>query len=160
MIKSKDLRIGDLVHVNHSPILPEESVCTIDSIYATTSFKTEHVNLILTKQDWRLGTWYCNDIDGIPLDSHILEKNGFNKIIPKKKFTKSLGDTSKFFKRCLVIELAQNRYKVSLKHEGMSDKITIRHIQYVHELQHILLALGMDADLKIPEKSDGKEAKP
>ena len=114
MIKSKDLRIGDLVHVNHSPILPEESVCTIDSIYATTSFKTEHVNLILTEQDWRLGTWYCNDIDGIPLDSHILEKNGFNKIIPKKKFTKSLGDTSKFFKRCLVIELAQNRYKVSL----------------------------------------------
>ena len=160
MIKSKDLRIGDLVYVNHSPILPEESVCTIDSIYATTSFKTEHVNLILTEQDWRLGTWYCNDIDGIPLDSHILEKNGFNKIIPKKKFTKSLGDTSKFFKRCLVIELAQNRYKVSLKHEGMSDKITIRHIQYVHELQHILLALGMDADLKIPEKSDGKEAKP
>ena len=69
MIKSKDLRIGDLVHVNHSPILPEKSVCTIDSIYATTSFKTEHVNLILTKQDWRLGTWYCNDIDGIPIDS-------------------------------------------------------------------------------------------
>ena len=84
MIKAEDLRIGDLVHVNHSPILPEESVCTIDSIYATTSFKTEHVNLILTKQDWLLGTWDCNDIDGIPLDSHILEKNGFNKIIPKK----------------------------------------------------------------------------
>lgn len=155
MIKAQDLRIGDLVHVNHSHILPEESVCSIDSIYATTSFKTEHVNLILTENDWRLGTWSCNDIDGIPLDSHILEKNGFNKIIPKKKFTKSLGDTSKFFKRCLVIELAQNGYKVSLKHEGMSDKITIRHIQYVHELQHILLALGMDADLKIPyERKD------
>lgn len=41
----------------------------------------------------------------------------------------------------------------------MSDKITIRHIKYVHGLQHILLALGMDADLKIPEKSDGKETK-
>lgn len=41
----------------------------------------------------------------------------------------------------------------------MSDKITILHIKYVHELQHILLAFGMDADLKIPEKSDGKETK-
>ena len=160
MIKAEDLRVGDLVYVNRSNILPYESVCNIVGTQAGTNYGAECVSLRLTINDCRLGTWYCNDIDGIHLDSHILEKNGFNKIIPKKKFTKSLGDTSKFFKRCLVIELAQNRYKVSLKHEGMSDKITIRHIQYVHELQHILLALGMDADLKIPEKSDGKEAKP
>ena len=160
MIKAEDLRVGDLVYVNRSNILPYESVCNIVGTQAGTNYGDECVSLRLTINDCRLGTWYCNDIDGIHLDSHILEKNGFNKIIPKKKFTKSLGDTSKFFKRCLVIELAQNRYKVSLKHEGMSDKITIRHIQYVHELQHILLALGMDADLKIPEKSDGKDAKP
>lgn len=160
MIKVEDLRVGDLVYVNRSNILPYETVCTIVGTRAGTNYVVECVILILTKQDWRLGTWDCNDIDGIPLDSHILEKNGFNNIIPKKKFTKSLGYTSKFLKRCLVIELAQNGYKVSLKHEGMSDKITIRHIQYVHELQHILLAFGMDADLKIPEKSDGKEAKP
>ena len=42
------------------------------------------------------------------------------------------------------------------KHEGMSDKITIRHIQYVHELQHILLAFGMDADLKITDERKEK----
>lgn len=160
MIKSEDLRVGDLVYVNRSNILPYESVCTIVGTQAGTKYGVECVSLRLTINDWLLGTCGCDDLDGIPLDSHILEKNGFNKIIPKKKFTKSLGDTSKFFKRCLVIELAQNGYKVSLKHEGMSDKITIRHIQYVHELQHIILAFGMDEDLKIPEKSDGKEANP
>ena len=149
MIKAEDLRIGDLVHVNHSHILPEESVCTIDSVYATTSFKTEHVNLILTKQDWRLGTWDCNDIDGIPLTVEILENNGWKLYEPSTKmYIKSNSNLAVCF-------------------PPHSDKVQVyyvvehlRTIKYVHEFQHILWALGMDADLKIPEKSDGKEAKP
>ena len=149
MIKAEDLRIGDLVHVNHSPILPEESVCTIDSVYATTSFKTEHVNLILTKQDWRLGTWDCNDIDGIPLTPKILENNGWKLYEPSTKmYIKSNSNLAVCF-------------------PPHSDKVQVyyvvehlRTIKYVHEFQHILWALGMDADLKIPEKSDGKEEKP
>ena len=149
MIKAEDLRIGDLVHVNHSHILPEESVCTIDSVYATTSFKTEHVNLILTKQDWRLETWDCNDIDGIPLTVEILENNGWKLYEPSTKmYIKSNSNLAVCF-------------------PPHSDKVHVyyvvehlRTIKYVHEFQHILWALGMDADLKIPEKSDGKEAKP
>ena len=163
MIKAKNLRIGDLVNANYYNIITKGTVCSITEIISARALYDKKalvtikpVNCIAGKE-WKV---WGRSIEGIPLTPKILEKNGFNKIIPKKKFTKSLGDTSKFFKRCLVIELAQNRYKVSLKHEGMSDKITIRHIQYVHELQHILLALGMDADLKIPEKSDGKDAKP
>lgn len=151
-MKAKELMIGDWVECV-DPTHKEKVYAQIDAI-------EEGQTCILVRLDncnWFLDISF---IKPIPLIQKILEKNGFNKIIPKKKFTKSLGYTSKFLKRCLVIELAQNRYKVSLKHEGMSDKITIRHIQYVHELQHILLALGMDADLKIPEKSDGKEAKP
>ena len=149
MIKAEDLRIGDLVHVNHSPILPEESVCTIDTVYATTSFKTEHVNLILTKQDWRLGTWDCNDIDGIPLTVEILENNGWKLYEPSTKmYIKSNSNLAVCF-------------------PPHSDKVQVycvvehlRTIKYVHEFQHILWALGMDADLKIPEKSYGKDAKP
>ena len=149
MIKAEDLRIGDLVHVNHSHILPEESVCTIDSVYATTSFKTEHVNLILPKQYWRLETWDCNDIDGIPLTVEILENNGWKLSEPSTKmYIKSNSNLAVCF-------------------PPHSDKVQVyyvvehlRTIKYVHEFQHILWALGMDADLKIPEKSDGKEAKP
>ena len=138
MIKAEDLRIGDLVHVNHSPILPEESVCTIDSVYATTSFKTEHVNLILTKQDWRLETWDCNDIDGIPLTVEILENNGWKLYEPSTKmYIKSNSNLAVCF-------------------PPHSDKVQVyyvvehlRTIKYVHELQHILWVLNMDTILQI-----------
>ena len=149
MIKSKDLRIGDLVHVNHSPILPEKSVCTIDSIYATTSFKTEHVNLILTKQDWRLGTWGCDDIYGIPLTVEILLANGWKThaqwpgIYVRQEYGIEVDfDASK---------------KVAFVSIGAE---TLNKIKYVHEFQHILWALGFDADMKIPDERKEKVNEP
>ena len=85
----------------------------------------------------------------VPLTPKILENNGWKLYEPSTKmYIKSNSNLAVCF-------------------PPHSDKVQVyyvvehlRTIKYVHEFQHILWALGMDADLKIPEKSDGKDAKP
>ena len=149
MIKAEDLRIGDLVYVNRSNILPYESVCTIVGTQAGTNYGVECVSLRLTINDWGLGTCGCDDLDGIPITPKIIENNGWKLYEPSTKmYIKSNSNLAVCF-------------------PPHSDKVQVyyvvehlRTIKYVHEFQHVLWALGMDVDLKIPEKSDGKEAKP
>ena len=61
-----------------------------------------------------------------------------------------MGDTSRFLKRYIDIERKSSDWAVFLKYYSLSDYVLIRHIRYVHEFQHILWALGLDARLTYP----------
>ena len=151
MIKAQDLRIGDLVKVIRDCFFTKGSVCVVTQINPERFHKNRNVVTIryadgTCNVPW--GVW-CNSIEGIPLTPKILENNGWKLYEPSTKmYIKSNSNLAVCF-------------------PPHSDKVQVyyvvehlRTIKYVHEFQHILWALCMDADLKIPEKSDGKEAKP
>ena len=152
MIKAKNLRIGDLVNANYYNIITKGTVCSITEIISARALDDKKalvtikpVNCI-AGNEWKV---WCRSIEGIPLTPKILENNGWKLYEPSTKmYIKSNSNLAVCF-------------------PPHSDKVQVyyvvehlRTIKYVHEFQHILWALGMDADLKIPEKSDGKEAKP
>lgn len=153
MIKHEDLRIGDLVRVCCDCEFPEGSVCIVTQINPERTYKKKTGVVTLSYADgtddgpW--GVWCCY-IEGVPLTPEILEKNDFKRIDPGKYYTKTMGDTSRFLKRYIAIERKRRDWAVFLKYESLPDYVLIRHIQYVHELQHILWALGLDAQLTYP----------
>ena len=151
MIKEQDIRIGDIVKVSCDCILPEGSVCVVTQINTERFCKNRNGVVTLRYADgtdyvpW--GVW-CNSIEGIPLTPKILENNCWKLYEPSTKmYIKSNSNLAVCFPP--HSDKVQVYYVVEHLHT----------IKYVHEFQHILWALGMDADLKIPEKSDGKEAK-
>lgn len=149
MIKAEDLRVGDLVYVNRSNILPYESVCTIVGTQAGTNYGVECVSLRLTINDWGLGTWGCDDLDGIPLTVEILLANGW------KTHAQWPGI---YVRQEYGIEVDFDaRKKVAFVSIGAE---TLNKIKYVHEFQHILWALGLDADMKIPDERKEKGDEP
>lgn len=152
MIKPEDLRIGDLVKVSRDCFFPKGSVCVVTHINPERFHKNRKGVVTLRYADGtdyvQWGVW-CKSIEGIPLTPKILENNGWKLYEPSTKmYIKSNSNLAVCF-------------------PPHSDKVQVyyvvehlRTIKYVHEFQHILWALGFDADMKIPEKSDGKEAKP
>lgn len=144
MIPIKDPRIGDLVKTTtRNPILEKGSICKVVLIDALIN------SIIVQKSD--VDVCRClvkEEIEGIPLTPEILEKNGWNK---KHDPTSSCDIYSKG-KDAFYVSLEQSIYK---KQEGFDFVVadsTYRFgnkLQYVHELQHILWALGEDANLKI-----------
>lgn len=144
MIKAEDLRVGDLVYVNRSNILPYESVCTIVGTQAGTNYGVECVSLRLTINDWGVGNMGCDDLDGIPLTVEILLANGW------KTYAQWPGI---YVRQEYGIEVDFDaRKKVAFVSIGAE---TLNKIKYVHEFQHILWALGLDADIKIPDERKG-----
>ena len=152
MIKPEDLRIGDLVRVSRDCSFPKGSVCIVTQINSERTYKEKKGAVNLSNadgtEDGPWGVW-CYDIEGIPLTPEILEKNAFTTIVPRRCYTQSMGDTSKCLKRYISIERRRSNWAVFLKYDFLPDHVLVRPIQYVHELQHILWALGLDADLKI-----------
>lgn len=141
MIKAEDLRIGDLVRVNCDCEFPKETVCTVSEIRESKAFKgiMDIASLISVNGNGTnpSGVW-CSDIEGIPLTPEILEKNGWerDKLVPY-----IYGHEAHYIE---VICTPNSEWMyVTFKGE------TIHRIKYVHELQHILWALGKDVNLKI-----------
>lgn len=144
MIPIKDLRIGDLVKTTtRNPILEKGSVCKVVLIDALIN------SIIVQKSD--VDVCRClvkEEIEGIPLTPEILEKNGWNK---RHDPTSSCDIYSKG-KGAFYVRLEQSIYK---KQEGFDCVVadsTYRFgnkLQYVHQLQHILWALGEGTNLKI-----------
>ena len=134
MIPIKDLRIGDLVKTTtRNPILEKGSICKVVLIDALIN------SIIVQKSD--VDVCRClvkEEIEGIHLTPEILEKNGWEQEYYAPIIYNHTGhDIEISFlrtsKRCLVL---------------LND-ISLCEIQYVHQLQHILWALGEDANLKI-----------
>lgn len=122
MIKAEDLRIGDLVQ-------HEGSIAKVVEVYEKNCLLSLNNKYVEAKP---------KDIGGIPisndtLDSTILENNGWEedkygnmwKMFDYQKIEYFNGSVSSFF------------------------HIINDNVRYVHELQHILWALGEDANFKI-----------
>lgn len=146
MIHQKDLRLGDLVQITVD--LPEYKqgdifvVIDISEIYII-GLRSP------SESDCRQNLYTIRDhIEGILLTPDILEKNGWNK---RHDPTSSCDIYSKG-KDAFYVSLEQSIYKKQEGFEFVIADSTYRFgnkLQYVHELQHILWALGEDANLKI-----------
>ena len=156
MIKAEDLRIGDLVIVNKiGCMVPKGNMCKVVAIDSEKSFEEMNlkgcatlIELEVNYCNISFGIW-CKYISPIPLTPELLEKNGFNVIDPEKCYTKPIAAQETFSARYLSIENKPTGWRVFIKYEKFSDNALTRSIKYVHELQHILWALGLDAELKV-----------
>ena len=149
MIKSEDLRIGDLVMVsNDNCMIPKGALCevvAIDSERACEDKKGLAGLLQTVREEWDFshGVW-CNNIEGIPLTPELLEKNGFKEEQHQKDGTSEWYDFYHYDLGInIVYEVEGNKFAAYL------DGKKLREIQYAHELQHILWALGLNAELKV-----------
>lgn len=142
MIKAKDLRIGDLVIVNENCSLEQGTIGKVSEVRSTPLYKENEGSIGLkpiSNDRWPWGV-LCRNIDPIPLTPEILEKNGFNMredtvVYAKNRLgLKPLGDGKGY-----QVGLGSLRFLY----------VKVRIIKYVHELQHIIWALGLDANLKI-----------
>lgn len=153
MIKAENLRIGDLVRVCRNCWYPEGSVCIVTQLNTELTYNEKKGVATLsrfncTDDDGPWGIW-CNYIEGIPLSPAILEKNGFDSEEPQKSYIKYLGGLQGNLCRYFYIERRSYGWVVFIKIKGFSDSVMIRQIKYVHEFQHILWAMGIDAALEI-----------
>lgn len=149
MIKPEDLRIGDLVMVsNDNCMIPKGALCEvvyIDSERACEDKKGLAGLLQTVREEWEFshGVW-CNNIEGIPLTPKLLEKNGFKEEQHQKEGTSEWYDYYHYDLGInIVYEVEENKFAAYL------DGKKLREIQYAHELQHILWALGLNAELKV-----------
>lgn len=152
MIKPENLRIGDLVRVCCNCSLPEGTVCAVTEIDSETASRDKKgfvsLNFPDDNDDGPCGVWCCN-IEGIPLTPEILEKNGFEVTYPGKCYNKQMGEHKRFLSRYLSIEYIDTEWEVSMNYDTLIDHVTLCSVRYVHELQHILWALGLDAEFKV-----------
>lgn len=137
MIHQKDLRLGDLVQITVD--LPEYKqgdtfvVIDISEIYIGLRSPSE--------SDCRPDMYTIRDhIEGIHLTPEILEKNGFEM----------REGTVVYMKNRLALKPLEDEkgYQVGLG-SLHTFYVKVKIVKYVHELQHILWALGEDANLKI-----------
>lgn len=144
MIKAEDLRIGDLVRVNKNDSIKNGLIGKVTDIDSLREYKEKKGAITLNTDDgWYWGIWCC-DIEPIPLTPEILEKNGWKKRTEGWYFMM----ISKYM--YLSVEFGyENGIRVFLKRttDGLYVKLNVAN--NVHELQHILWALGLDANLKI-----------
>lgn len=134
MIPIKDLRIGDLVKTTtRNPILEKGSICKVVLIDALIN------SIIVQKSD--VDVCRClvkEEIEGIPLTPEILEKSGWELEYYAPIIYGHVGHD---------IEISLS--KTIKRHSVFFNDVPLCEIQYVHQLQHILWALGEGANLKI-----------
>ena len=140
MIKAEDLRIGDLVIVNENCSLEQGTIGKVSEVRSTPLYKENEGSIGLkpiSNDRWPWGV-LCRNIDPIPLTPEILENNGWNR---DKLVAYIYGHEA----HNIEVICTPNSEWVYVTFKGE----TIHRIKYVHELQHILWALGLDANLKI-----------
>ena len=147
MIKPEDLRIGDLVRTNRDCAFPKGTRCIVTDIRPEKALKDKKgivsLSAIYDDDDGPWGAWCCY-IEGIPLTPELVEKNGFKEEQHQKEGTSEWYDFYHYDLGINVVyEVEGNKFAAYL------DGKKLREIQYVHELQHILWALGLNAELKV-----------
>lgn len=147
MIKPEDLRIGDLVRVSQDCMFPKGTMCIVTDINPLKLFKDKKgvvsLSAINDDDDGPWGAWCCN-VEGILITSEILKKNGFKEEQHQKDGASEWYDFYHYGLGInIVYEVEENKFAAYL------DGKKLREIEYVHELQHILWALGLNAELKV-----------
>ena len=137
MIHQKDLRVGDLVQITVD--LPEYKQ---GDIFVVIDISEVYIGLRSpSESDCRPDMYTIRDhIEGIHLTPEILEKNGFEM----------REGTVVYMKNRLSLKPLEDEkgYKVGLGSLRFL-YVKVKIVKYVHEFQHILWALGEDANLKI-----------
>lgn len=142
MIKPENLRIGNFVIVsNDNYMIPKGTLCevvAIDSEMACED-KKGFVYLFQTVRDeWELshGIW-CDGIEGIPINSEFLRKNGWNDVRHNIDIDKFEWIVWEHPESCVEIQFYPhiNEYSAFYCGNELCD------IAYVHELQNILASL-------------------
>lgn len=156
MIKAEDLRIGDLVKVSKTGcMISPDAMCKVVAIDSEKFFEEMNLKgcatLIELEANHCNVSWgiWCKHIAPIPLTPEILEKNGFETVYPGKRYNKPIGPQKRFLSRYLSIECRPTEWKVFMQYNTLVDHTLLCSVNYVHELQHILWALGEDANIKI-----------
>ena len=133
-MKAKELKIGDIVQY-------EGTVLTIEEVGYDLCSGTDNDGV------W-LGTIPCERITPIPLTEEVLEKSGWRKSeymsVRGRATLYRLGSTADrgrtvvcFYAQGIFLEMWQGH------------NIVRKEIKYVHQLQHLLWAQGLDDELKI-----------
>lgn len=129
MIKAEDLRIGDLVRYG-------KDVISIQAVH--TNYEEGFI-----KDKYNVG-YNCDELDPIPLNPEILEKNGWKK----KREGWYVKNIDKYDYMSVEFEY-EDGIRVFLKRAVNGHYAKLNVANNVHELQHILWALGKDANLKV-----------
>lgn len=152
MIYVEDLRIGDIVQTNKDCMFPKDTLCIVTEIHPDRQHNDKKgvvsLKAVNDEDDSPWGTWCCN-IDGVPITPEILKKNGFKEEIVGKYSSKPLDNEEYIFARYLAVERKSGNWVVFIKYRRLHENALLRKIQHVHELQHILWVLGLDAELKL-----------
>lgn len=137
MIHQKDLRLGDLVQITVD--LPEYKQ---GDIFVVIDISEVYIGLRSpSESDCRPDMYTIRDhIEGIHLTPEILEKNGFEM----------REGTVVYMKNRLALKPLEDEkgYQVGLG-SLRTFYVKVKIVKYVHQLQHILWALGEDANLKM-----------
>lgn len=153
MIKAGDLRIGDLVRESCDCAFPEGTIFAVCHINYLSDLldKKGVVGLIaINNNDDRLWVTCSCNVEGIPVTPEILNKNGFKEVTVGKYYTRSIDNKKMWgLARYLAVIREGRDWVVFIKYDGLCDQALLREIRHVHELQHILWVLGLDAELKI-----------
>lgn len=152
MINVEDLRIDDIVQTNKDCMFPKDTLCIVTEIHPDRQHNDKKgvvsLKAVNDEDDGPWGTWCCN-IDGVPITPEILKKNGFKEEIVGKYSSKPLDNEEYIFARYLAVERKSGNWVVFIKYRRLHENALLRKIQHVHELQHILWVLGLDAELKL-----------
>ncbi len=153
MINTEDLRIGDIVQTNKDCMFPKDTLCIVTEIHPDRQYEDKKgfvsLKAVNDDDDGPWWVWCCN-IDGIPVTPEILNKNGFKEETVGKYYTRSIDNKKMWgLVRYLAVVRERGDWVVFIKHDGLCDQALLREIRHVHELQHILWVLGLDAELKI-----------
>jgi hypothetical protein len=129
------------------------TMCVVTDINPLKVFKDKKgvvsLSAINDNDDGPWGTWCCN-VEGIPVTPEILNKNGFKEEAVGKYYTRSIDNKKTWgLVRYLAVVRERGDWAVFIKYDGLCDQALLREIRHVHELQHILWVLGLDAELKI-----------
>lgn len=135
MIHQKDLRLGDLVQITEDLLEYKQGdtfvVIDISEVYIGLRSPGE--------PDDKPDMYTVRDhIEGVPLTPEILEKNGWEQEYYAPIIYGHIGHD---------IEISLSR--TTKRHSVVFNDVPLCEIQYVHQLQHILWALGEDANLTI-----------
>ena len=153
MINAEDLRIGDIVQTNKDSWFPKDTLCIVSVILPDRQYNGKKGAVFLKNVNDDNGDpwlfWCCN-IDGVPVTPEILRNNDFKEEVEGKYFTRPIkARYGSSLARYLVVEREKYSWAIFIKYRRLHDCALLRKIQHVHELQHILWALGLDAELKL-----------
>ena len=153
MINPEDLRIGDIVQTNKDCMFPKGTLCIVTEIHPDRQCNDKKgvvsLKAVSDEDDGPWGTWCCN-IDGVPVTPEILRNNDFKEEVEGTYFTRPIkARYGSSLARYLVVERKKYSWAIFIKYYNVTGYALLFHIKHVHKLQHILWALGLDANLKI-----------